>query len=57
MNTSLKNRLRILLRFRDYTKSPGYSKKGIYVGAKERGPPTSSDRDARIYSHAVLVLK
>ena len=36
---------------------PDTEKKGVYVVAEERGPPPSSDRDARIYSLAVPVLK
>ena len=48
--TSLKNRLRILKFFAIILSRPGTEKKGIYVGAEERGPPQSSDRDAIIYS-------
>ena len=36
---------------------PDTEKKGIYVGAEGRGPPPSSDGDARIYGLAVPVLK
>ena len=38
---------------------PDTEKKRVYVGAEERDPPPppSSDRDARIYSLAVPVLK
>ena len=43
--------------FRDYPESPSYLKKRIYVGAEEREPHQSLDRDGRIYRLAVPVLK
>ena len=35
--------------FRDYSKGPSYLKEGDWVGAEEKGPRPSSDRDGRIY--------
>ena len=35
--------------FRDYSKGPSYLKEGDWVGAEEKGPHPSSDRDGRIY--------
>ena len=56
MKTSLKNRLRIISNhFAIITSHP--VKKGIHVGDEERGPHSSSDRDARIYRLAVLFVK
>ena len=58
MKTSRRNRLRILLNHFTIIRSrPATQKKGIYVGAEERGPRQSSDRDAKIYCLAVPVLK
>ena len=50
MKTSLKNKLRILsVFFMIYSRGPVILKKGIWVGAEEKGPRQSSDRDGRIY--------
>ena len=57
MKTSLKNRLRSFNFFAIIPSRSDTEKKGIYVRAEERGPPPSSDRDARIYSLAVPFLK
>ena len=58
MKTSLRKTPHPFKPFRDYPKSPKYlKKKGIYVGAEERGPHPSSERDGRIYRLAVPVLK
>ena len=43
--------------FRDYSKGPSYLKEGNWVGAEEKGPRPSSDRDGRIYRLAVSVPK
>ena len=57
IKTSLKNRLRSFNFFAIIPTRPDTEKKGIYVRAEGRGPPPSSDSDARIYSLAVAVLK
>ena len=58
METSLNNRLRILLNFFAIISiRPVTYKKGILVGAEERGPSPRSDRDGRIYRLAVPILK
>ena len=57
MKTSLKNRLRILSNFFAIIPSrPVTLKREIYVGAEERGPRPSSNRDGRIYRIAVPLL-
>ena len=58
MKTSLKNRLAILSNhFEIIPSRPVTSKRGIYVGAEERGPHPISDRDGRIYLLVVPVLQ
>ena len=58
MKMSLKNRLRILLNvFAIIPIRPVTKKKGILVGAEERGPRPSLERDGGIYRLAVPVLK
>jgi len=58
MKTSLKNSLHILLNFFAIIQFALLLKrKGILIGAEERGPRPSSDRDGRIYRLAVPVLK
>ena len=58
METSLENSLRILLNFFAIISiRPVTYKKGILVGAEERGPLPRSDRDGRIYRLGVPVLK
>ena len=58
MKTSLKNRLQILsLFFAIIPRGPVTQKKGIWVGAEEKGPRLSSNRDGRIYHLAVSVPK
>ena len=58
MTTSLKNRLGILSNhFAIIASRPFTQKNGIYVGAEERGPQPSSDRDGRINRLAAPVLK
>ena len=58
VETSLKNRLRILsIYFAIIPSRPVTWKKKIYVAAEERGLRPSSDRDGRIFRHAVSVLK
>ena len=58
MKTSLKNRLRTLLNFFAIIPiRPVTLKKRILVGAEERGPRPSSDRDGKTYRLAVPVLK
>ena len=57
MKTSVKNRLRILSNFFAIIPSrPVTLKRGINVGAEERGPRPSTNRDGRIYRIAVPVL-
>ena len=55
MTTSLKNRLRILSNH--FAIITSRLKKEFYVGAEERGPLASSQRDGRIYRVTVPVLK
>ena len=58
METSLRNILRILFNFFAIISiRPVTYKKGILVGAEERGPSPRSDRDGGIYRLAVPVLK
>ena len=58
METSLKNRLRILLNvFAIIPIRPVIQKKWILIEAEERGPRPNSDRDGKIYRLAVPVLK
>ena len=58
MKLSLKNRPHILLIHLAIIPSRLVTeKKGIYVGAEERGPRPSLDRDGRIYRLAIPVLK
>ena len=58
MKSSLKNSLRILSNhFAIIAIRPVTWKKEIDVGAEERGPHPSSDRDVRIYRIAFPVLE
>ena len=58
MNTSLKNRLRIILNFFAVIPiRPDTSKKGIFSGAEERGTRSRSGRHGRIYRLGVPVPK
>ena len=58
LKMSLQNRLRILpLFFEIIPRGSLTEKNGIWVGAEEKGPRPSAERDGRIYRLAVPVPK